>query len=107
MINRAISSSIAIFTVTVAGVAQADIANGGAIADGSNAKMVGAYQVNNFAFSFNANSVSTDTSGTIPVVRQMLIGSRSGATNFLNGTIKKLAYYPLRVTNAQLQALTS
>jgi hypothetical protein len=107
MINRAISSSIAIFTVTVAGVSQADIPNGGAIADGSNAKMVGAYQVNNFAFSSNANSASTDTSGTIPVVRQMLIGSRAGATNFLNGTIKKIAYYPLRITNANLQALTS
>jgi hypothetical protein len=30
----------------------------------------------------------------------------SAASN-ISGTIKKIAYYPLRLTNAQLQALTS
>lgn len=29
------------------------------------------------------------------------------ATGYLNGTIKRIAYYPLRVTNTQLQALTA
>jgi hypothetical protein len=37
----------------------------------------------------------------------MNIGSRAAGTSVVNGTIKKIAYYPLRVTNAQLQALTS
>ena len=71
-----------------------------------------AYKVNDFAQSTNADTAFTDSSGTVPIGPTALsIGSLasgwSGATTYLNGTIKKLAYYPLRVTNAQLQALTS
>jgi hypothetical protein len=36
----------------------------------------------------------------------MLLGNQSGSGNWLNGTIRKIAFYPQRVTNAQLQALT-
>jgi hypothetical protein len=38
----------------------------------------------------------------------MFIGSADGLTanTFLNGTIRRIAYYPVRVTDAQLQALT-
>jgi len=69
------------------------------------------YTVNNFAQSTNAVSPSTDTSGTVPIgVTGLSIGSLtagwSGASQYLNGYIKKLAYYPARLTNAQLQALT-
>jgi hypothetical protein len=34
------------------------------------------------------------------------IGSNAGTSNFLNGTIKKIAFYPARVTNTQLQGIT-
>jgi hypothetical protein len=71
------------------------------------AKFVGAYKVNDIAFSVNAISPLTDTSATIPVVNALYIGYSGAGTNFFNGTIKKLAYYPIRATNAQLQALTS
>lgn len=65
-----------------------------------------AYAFNNGAFVVNASSATTDTSMNIPSVSQLNIGS-SNSGNFANGTIRKIAYYPLRVTNAQLQALTS
>ena len=75
------------------------------------AKQVVAYKVDDFAFCRNAGTVQTDTSGTIPtLVTQMRIGTLDGATNntwLLGGSIKKIAYYPIRVTNAQLQSLTS
>lgn len=67
-------------------------------------KVAGAYRVNDFAVSANASAVSTDASGLVPAVNQMNICAYDNAWN---GTIKKIAYYPLRVTNAQLQALTS
>ena len=66
-----------------------------------------AYKVNDFAAASNSGTVGTDTSGTTPVPDSLrLMQSGSGGTIF-NGTIRKIAYYPLRVTNAQLQALTS
>jgi hypothetical protein len=66
-----------------------------------------AYKVNDFATALNSGSVITDTTGTLPSVNRMNIGNFDGNTQFTNGTIRKLAYYPLRVTNANLVALTS
>jgi hypothetical protein len=48
-----------------------------------------------------------DTVVEVPVVTQSNIGSIAGASSSVNGTIRKIAYYPIRLTNAQLQALTS
>jgi hypothetical protein len=93
------------FSVVVAGTAQAAISTGAMVA-GTSYKMAGAYEANDFAVSRNAGTVGTDTSGTVPVVTQAEIGMLAG-TSFSTQTISKLAYYPLRVTNAQLQGLTS
>ena len=65
-----------------------------------------AYRVNDFAFTANSAVVQTDAAGVVPVVSSLSIGNIVGVAN-LNGTIRKIAYYPLRVTNANLQALTS
>jgi hypothetical protein len=48
----------------------------------------------------------TDTLGILPVVDKLRIGAQSAQAP-LNGTIKKLAYYPKRLTNAELQGLTT
>jgi hypothetical protein len=67
-----------------------------------------AYKVNDFALCLNGSSASTDGSGILSYsVNQMWIGSRFNSGQHQNGTIKKIAYYPIRVTNAQLQALTT
>jgi hypothetical protein len=71
------------------------------------AKTAGAYKVNDFAVSLNAGTVATDTSGVLPVVDRMFIGQRTAGSVSLNGTIKKLAYYPARLSNTELQGLTS
>jgi hypothetical protein len=70
------------------------------------AKSCVAIKTNDFGFSLNSGAVLTDTDGTPVVPTQMNIGADYNASAYLNGTIKKLAYYPIRVTNAQLQALT-
>jgi hypothetical protein len=74
---------------------------------GTQYKTAIAYQVNNFAACLNAGTVSTDTLGTIPVVDRLLIGQRISGNGVINGTIKKLAYYPKRLTNEELQGLTT
>jgi len=65
-----------------------------------------AYKVNDTNASFNSSVETTDTSCDVPVVFQINIGARSGNSNPINGTIRKLSYYPKRLANAELQALT-
>lgn len=53
----------------------------------------------------NGGTVGVSTSVTVPSVTSLLIGD-SNAAGYLNGHIKSVQYYPLRLSNAQLQALT-
>jgi hypothetical protein len=75
---------------------------------GTNFKFAYGLALNNLASSVNGGAVSTDLSvgPASTTYSQMNIGNRNGLL-FWNGTIKKLAYYPQRLTNAQLQALTT
>jgi hypothetical protein len=65
------------------------------------------YKLNDVALSSNGTAVSTDTSAQIPVLDTLQIGVGSGSQQYINGSIKKLAYYPKRLTNAELQGLTT
>jgi hypothetical protein len=71
-------------------------------------RIVSAYQNASNAASVAAGTVATDSSAQpFGVMQSLTIGSLTGGAFFLNGPIKKIAYYPQRLTNAQLQALTS
>ena len=64
---------------------------------------------NNFAASSNG-VLGTDTDGLMPLTATttLNIGAEiAGASRIYNGHIKSIQYYPLRLSNAQLQALTS
>jgi hypothetical protein len=66
-----------------------------------------AYKVNDFGFSWNGAAALTDNSLSLPVVLKFDIGNNSAlAGNFLNGHIRRISYFPRRVSNAELQALT-
>jgi len=73
------------------------------------AKVAVAYKSADYAFSPNSVAATTSAAASVPVVNRLSIGNdfNTSANGSANGTIKKLAYYPLRCTNAQLQALTS
>lgn len=61
---------------------------------------------NDFAVSENGATALVDSTGSITdftAVDGLQIGGSNGG---MNGTIRKLAYYPTRITNAQLQAIT-
>jgi hypothetical protein len=71
-------------------------------------KYAGAYKVNDVAAVTKGGVVGVDlTSPAIPVVDRLNIGSSWANSSFLNGHIKSIKYYPRRLTNAQLQELTS
>lgn len=74
-------------------------------------KVVFAYMVNDFAAVSNGGVVSKDTSGAVSsnMVR-LNLGSSAWDTsggNSINGHICRITYYPRRLTDAELQALTS
>ena len=66
-----------------------------------------AYKANDFALSDRGGVVATDTSGSLPVgISAMGLGSDL-VGNYQNGHIRSLSYYPKRLTNAELQALST
>jgi hypothetical protein len=71
-------------------------------------KVAHGYKANDSNVAVNGTAATTDTVCNIPPVNLMTIGTIYDLVSFpCNGTIRKLAYYPIRVTNAQLAALTS
>ena len=89
--------------ITTNGTSQAAISGG--YISGFNTSAF-AYKRNDLAASANGGAAVTDTDAILPNVISASIGNWTG-TQPINGTIKKIAYYPIRVTNAQLVALTS
>ena len=65
------------------------------------------YKLNDFNAANNGGAPgSSDTSGIVPTVNALTIGSNNGSS-YINGTIAKLTYYPTRLSNSTLQALTT
>jgi hypothetical protein len=65
-----------------------------------------ALATNNIAGSSNGVITRTDNVATLPTVTQMFIGCEAAGANVLNGHIRRLTYWPKRLPNAQLRALT-
>ncbi len=70
-------------------------------------KSASAYKLNDYAHSQNAATALVDTNALVPVVNRVDIGCSLGSSAYLNGTIKKIAYYPKRLSNSVIQALTT
>jgi len=70
-------------------------------------KLAYAFKTNNFAFARNGSIVGSSVSATNPTVDRLTIGSFSANTAPLNGYVKTLRYYSIRLTNAELQAFST
>jgi hypothetical protein len=67
-----------------------------------------AYAANDIAMSANGAAALTDTSATIPTVTRLWLGDDgSGSPRYLNGYLRRVSYYPRRLANAELIALTA
>jgi hypothetical protein len=68
--------------------------------------MTNAYKVDDFSAALGGTLGTPDTSGSLPTVTQLTIGRRI-TDRYLNGYIQRIAYYPVRLANTTLQALTA
>jgi hypothetical protein len=67
-----------------------------------------AFKVNDYQSAYSGSLATSDTSFAMPIgINRLGIGCNYDGGQQMVGYIKKIAYYPLRVTNANLQALTS
>jgi len=92
----------------VAGGVATNPANTGNIAVNSVGKAIIAYAVGTNAggFSINGSSIAQSSpASAFSSVNSLEIGKATGLTQ-LNGYIRRIAYYPIRLPNEQLQALT-
>jgi hypothetical protein len=82
----------------------------GAITNVANERRLfaGAYKVNDYAVCNNGGTIGSDTSASVPVVDRLYFANGTNSPNSLiNGHIRKLSYYPQRLSDVQLQGLTS
>jgi hypothetical protein len=93
------------FFVSANNTTQAAIGAGSVFAAGSFGKHAAAYKPNDFAFTSNGATVVTDTNGILPSVSQLQFGAY--ATAFSSVHIRQIVYYPRRLANSELQAITS
>jgi hypothetical protein len=88
-----------------------DGAAGAAIGVSANtvAKFAGAYATNDLAACLNAGTVGTDSTATIPsgLTRFDLGSDHAGANRVKAGYLRRITYYPRRLSNAELQAITA
>lgn len=71
-----------------------------------NYKIASAAAADNFGYSFNGGVAVQDSSGAMPVSpNRMEIGNRLGAL-YINGTIRRLCFWPARLPEATLEAIS-
>ena len=92
--------------VSLRGVAYVDT-GGTATTAGVQYKTGFGYKQGSYASSTNANTVQTSANATAPTAPTNVTFGSSAGVNYLNGHIRSVRYYPTRLTNAQLQALTA
>jgi hypothetical protein len=96
------------FAIGALGASQALLTSVAGFTNRQSVKTASTFKTDDVATSTNGASVLTDTSAYIPPNINVLRigGSDPSLVAYLNSTIKKLAFYPRRISNAELQALT-
>jgi hypothetical protein len=91
--------------VTVGGAGQATLVDGLILANNTFYNGALGYKANNFGFSLDARTPLVDTSGTVPTIDQLQIGSQT-SLQYLNGHIQKLFFYPQKLITNEIQAFS-
>lgn len=94
------------FAGYASGVAQWAV-SGSAYTAGAQSLIAATYKVNDFVAAYSGTLGSADTSGIVPTVTQLRIGANRGGGSPRNGHISRITYYPQRLANATLQALST
>jgi hypothetical protein len=89
------------------GLVQADLFQSNQSPFKNNIKTSSSFGINYFRFYSNGVFANDDNFGTLPTVDRVFIGGGGLSPELvLNGTVKRFTYYPKRLPNSQLQALT-
>jgi hypothetical protein len=92
--------------VASAGATSCNIA-AGAITSNNRVSIVGAYKLNDFAATVNGLTPTLDVLGNTPTgVDRARIGRSSADAAYLNGCLRRITFWPTRLPNSTLQALT-
>jgi hypothetical protein len=104
-----VNSGGSTFVNTISGGVTSANVNAGLVATNTTIKLATVYRVNDFAASQNGAVPVVDTTGAVPVGATTLnLGWAAPYGGlFLNGRLRRLFFYPTRLTNAQLQALST
>jgi hypothetical protein len=94
------------FLVVASSSSQAD--QSASATQGSQTSIAAAYKTDDFVIASNNVLSAGDTSGTVPVVSAIAIGNdfTGGTSTSLNGTIRRLCFWPRRLGNEVLQEVT-
>jgi hypothetical protein len=98
-------SGVPNLTVVTGGAVQAALVFGAVSANAN--KIAAAYKADDFAGSRDGGAVLTDTSGSVPIVSRLVIGADNTTTAYLNGNIKRIAYFNRRLADSELIGITS
>jgi hypothetical protein len=101
------ASGAARVVVAASGVTSADLFPGSAIPASTVLKFANAYATDNFAAVSNASAAATDTTGAVPAVSIFRLGFDFVSGVYLNGYLRRVVFYPRRLSNAELQAITA
>jgi hypothetical protein len=85
------------------GAGQAQI-DAGTIAASTAYNLTAAWATDDCAAAVNGNAAVTDTTATIPTVTQARLGS--DGTNYLNGHLQSIRYWPQRIIDAEVRAFS-
>ena len=87
------------------GSSQALLTVTSAVTSNTNYKAAFCYAANDFALTVDASAIVSDTSGTVPTfVDKVKIGTNT--YGYLNGHIKSIKYFPVRLDDDKLKELT-
>ncbi len=92
--------------VITGGAAQATMGMGASWTTTAAQKIAFAYATNNFSATTNGGTTITDTSGTVPIVSQAVLGNAAGI-GALNGHLARLAFYSRVLSSAEQKGITS
>lgn len=103
---RRLASDTTVRGMTITGGASQSSISGGTVADATAVKVAYAYKANDMALSINGGAAVTDTSGTMPTVTTLRFGAATSSTGFLNGYLKAVKYWTIRISDADLALAT-
>jgi hypothetical protein len=73
---------------------------------GQSGKTAAAFKVNDFGVVLAGSTVATSATGSMPLVTTARIGFETVSSSYFNGTIRRLTYWPQRLPNFTLEAIT-